>query len=165
MTRPNLNPWAVAGLYLLAASLILLPLVDLFTTAFPPRLSDIAWRYGFMGLAAGYLQTPLLGVALAGGVAYWEGHAGGLRLLGILSVAVAVLILPILALWPMDVMQMRALREPEVQQGVAIGGAIQELKYVGAFLVLALLGMGLIRTSGELGRAQRREAPGIVSRG
>ncbi len=165
MTRPNLSPWAVAGLYLFAASLVLMPLVDLFTTAFPPQLTDIAWRYGFMGLAAGYLQTPLLGVVLASAVAYTEGHAGALRVLGILSMAVAVILLPVLALWPMDVMQMRALREPDAQQGVAIGGAIQELKYVGAFLALALLGLGLMRTAGDVARTSRREAPGIVSRG
>jgi len=165
MTRPTPSSWAVAGLYLFAAMLVLLPLSDLFSTAFPPRLTDLAWRYGFMGLAAGYLQTPLLGLVIASAVAYWQAHAGVLRALGIAGVALAVVILMIVVLWPMDVMQIRALREPDAQAGVAIGGALQELKYLAAFLVLSLLGLGSIRTASELARASRREAPGIVSRG
>lgn len=165
MTRTPPSGWAVAGLYLFAATLVTSPLVDLLTTAWPPRAGDLSWRYGFMGLAAGYLQTPLLGLVLAAAVAYWQGHAGALRALGAVSVAAAVILLPVLAFWPMDVMQMRALRQPEVQQGVAIGGAIQELKYVFAFVVLGALGTGALRTSAELARAQRRDAPGIVGRG
>jgi len=155
----------VAGLYAFAAMLVVLPLTDLFSTAWPPRLTDLSWRYGFMGLAAGYLQTPLLGVLIASAVAYWLGHAGLLRTLSVLSIAVAVVLLAVIALWPMDVMQIRALREPEAQAGVAIGGAIQELKYLAAFLVLMLLGLGGLRTAGDLAKASKREAPGIISRG
>jgi hypothetical protein len=134
------------------------------TTAWPPRVGDLSWRYGFMGLAAGYLQTPLLGVVLATVVAYTQSHAAVLRVIGILCLLKAVALLPILALWPMDVLQMRDLRAPEVQQGVAIGGAIQEIKYLGACLVLGVLGFGAVRTSTDLARANRREAPGIVGR-
>jgi hypothetical protein len=155
----------VAGLYVFAAMLVVLPLTDLFSTAWPPRLTDLSWRYGFMGLAAGYLQTPLLGLVIALAVGYWLGHAGVLRVLGVASVLLAVVLLGVMALWPMDVMQIRALREPEAQAGVAIGGAIQELKYAAAFLALGLLGFGAIRTAGEVERGTRREAPGIISRG
>lgn len=165
MTRPNPSPWAVVGLYLFAAMLVLLPLSDLFSTAFPPRLTDLNWRYGFMGLGAGYLQTPLLGLVIAAGVAYWQSHAGMLRTLGVLGVVLAVLVLMVVVLWPMDVMRIRALREPQAQAGVAIGGALQELKYVMGFLVLSVFGVGCVKTAPELARASRREAQGIVSRG
>lgn len=163
-TRSALSPWAVAGLYLFAATLVTSPLIDLISTAWPPRVGDLSWRYGFMGLAAGYLQTPLLGVVLATVVAYTQGHAVVLRVLGILCLLKAVALLPVLALWPMDVLQMQQLRAPEVQQGVAIGGAIQEIKYLGACLVLGVLGVGSVRTSSGLARANRREAPGIIAR-
>lgn len=164
MTRANASPWAVAGLYIFAAMLFSSPLIDLFSTAWPPRVGDLAWRYGFMGLAAGYLQTPMLGLVLACAVTYWQGHAGTLRVLGFVSVLAAAVLLPILGLWPMDVMQMRGLRAPEVQSGVAIGGAIQELKYLGGFLVLGILGIGCIRTASEVRRTSSRQTPGIVSR-
>ncbi len=164
MTRTHLSPWAVWGLYLFAAVLVLSPLIDLGTTVWPPRFGDLSWRYGFFGLAAGYVQTPLIGVVLAMAVAYWQGHAGSLRALGIVSLVVAVVLLPVLALWPMDVLQMRALRELEVQRGVLIGGVIQELKYLGACIVLGCLGLGSVGTSSDLGSAARRESPGILRR-
>jgi hypothetical protein len=165
MTRATPSSWAIAGVYVFAATLVVFPLVDLFTTAWPPRFGDIGWRYGFMGLGAGYLQTPTLGLVLACAVAYWQGQAGALRLFGALSLVAAVVLLPVLALWPMDVMQMRGLREPELQAGVAIGGAIQEVKYVGAFLVTVVLGVGCLRTASEVARSGGRAAPGIVPRG
>ncbi|MBM4183193.1 MAG: hypothetical protein FJ207_03095 [Gemmatimonadetes bacterium] len=165
MNRPTPSSGAIAGLYVFAAMLVVAPLSDLFSTAFPPRLGDLSWRYGFLGLAAGYLQTPLLGLVIASAVAYWQAHAGVLRTLGILGAVMAVVLLMIIVLWPMDVMQVRALREPDAQAAVAIGGALQELKYLAAFLVLSFLGFGSMRTASELARANRREAPGIVSRG
>lgn len=162
MNRSQLSSGAVWGLYLFAVVLVTSPLIDLFSTAWPPRATDLSWRYGFFGLGAGYLHTPLIGVVLAMAVAYVEDHRGALRTLGILSLIVAVILLPVLALWPMDVLQMRDLRAPEVQRGVLIGGVIQEIKYVGACLVLALLGIGCTQLASSPGAA-RREAPGILS--
>ena len=163
MTRSHISPWAVSGLYLFAAVLVTSPLIDLISTTFPPRLSDLSWRYGFFGLAAGYLHTPTLGLVLALAVAYWQEQSGVLRGLGLLSVVVAVALLPVLALWPMDVLAMRDLRAPEVQRGVAIGGAIQELKYLGAFVVLGCLGLGCMRTAFRPGSGHAE--PGILRRG
>jgi hypothetical protein len=162
MSRTHLSSGAVLGLYVFAAVLIASPIIDLVSTAWPPRLTDLSWRYGFLGLAAGYLHTPIIGVVLAMAVAHVQDHVGTLRLLGILSLVVAVLLLPILALWPMDVLQMRDLRAPEVQRGVLIGGVIQEIKYVGACIVLGLLGMGCLQMAASP-RSARREAPGILS--
>ncbi len=164
MTRSHPSPWAVWGLYLFAGVLVGSPVIDLGTTIWPPQFADLSWRYGFLGLAAGYLHTPMLGVVLAAAVAYWQGHAGPLRALGVASIVVAVILLPVLALWPMDVLQMRALRAAEVQRGVLIGGVIQELKYLGAFLVLGLLGLGSIRTAADLHRSARHDSPGILRR-
>jgi hypothetical protein len=140
------------------------PIVDLGSTAWPPRFGDMSWRYGFLGLAAGYVHTPLMGVVLAMSVAYWRGHSGMLRALGIASLVAALILLPVLALWPMDVLQMRALREPEVQRGILIGGVIQEIKYMGAFIVLGCLGLGSMGTSAQMDGAGG-ESPGVLRRG
>jgi hypothetical protein len=162
MNRSQLSSGAVWGLYLFAVVLMSSPVIDLVTTVWPPRPADLSWRYGFFGLGAGYLHTPIIGLVLAMAVAHVEDHGGALRALGFLSLAVAVLLLPVLALWPMDFLQMRDLRAPEVQRGVLIGGVIQEIKYVGACLVLGLLGVGCMQLAGS-SRAARRAAPGIVS--
>jgi hypothetical protein len=162
MSRSKLPFGAVCGLYVFAAVLVTSPLIDLVSTAWPPRATDLAWRYGFFGLGAGYVHTPMIGAILAMAVAYFEDHRGTLRALGVASLVIAVALLPVLALWPMDVLQMRDLRAPEVQRGVLIGGVIQEIKYLGAFVVLGLVGLGSL----QLAAAARREprgAPGILS--
>jgi hypothetical protein len=162
MSRLQLSPSVVWALYFFAAVLITSPLIDLVTTAWPPRMMDLSWRYGFLGLAAGYLHTPMIGVVLAVLVAHVEDHRGVLRALGVASLVAVVLLLPVLALWPMDVLQMRDLRAPEVQRGVVIGGVIQEIKYVGACIVLGLLGVGCMQLASSP-RRETRAAPGILS--
>jgi hypothetical protein len=142
--------------------LIVSPLIDLLTTAWPPRPMDLSWRYGFVGLAAGYLHTPLIGLVLAIAVAHVEDHRRLLRALGMSSLLVAVILLPVLALWPMDFLTMRDLRAAEVQRGVVVGGVIQEIKYIGACLVLGLLGSGCLQLA-SAPRMGRRSGPGIVS--
>ncbi|MGE0158097.1 MAG: hypothetical protein AB7T31_01725 [Gemmatimonadales bacterium] len=162
MNRTKLSSGATWGLYLFAAVLVTSPLIDLVSTAWPPRVTDLSWRYGFFGLAAGYLHTPMIGMVLAMAVAYLQEHVGALRALGVVCLVTAVLLLPVLALWPMDVLQMRDLRAPEVRRGVLIGGVIQEIKYVGACIVLALLGTGCLQLAAAP-REARRQAPGILS--
>jgi hypothetical protein len=165
MTRAEASPLAVTALYLFALVLMVSPLIDLTTTVWPLRFGELPWRYGFLGLAAGYLHTPLLGIVLAAAVAYWQGHPTSLRILGFVSVAAAGLLIPVMALWPLDFQQIGALREPELRPGVIAGGIIQELKYGGACAVLALLGLGALRTAKDVGRGQRgKSSPGIVSR-
>jgi hypothetical protein len=166
MTRSSVSPWAVRGLYLFSLVLVTSPLIDLVSTAWPLRPTDLSWRYGFIGLGAGYLSTPILGLVLAAAVAYWQGDAGALRTLGILSAVVAVAMLPLLAMWPLDFLQMRGLRAEETRRGILVGGVIQEIKYLGACFVLALLGAGALGTAkGSGGRGGAPESPGIVSRG
>jgi hypothetical protein len=63
----------------------------------------------------------------------------------------------------MDVLQMRNLRVPEAQRGVVIGGVIQELKYLGACVVLGCLGLGSLRTAATSGR-EARLSPGVIRR-
>jgi len=165
MTRAHVSPWAVGALYLLAFVLVSSPLIDLFTTAWPLRFGDLAWRYGFLGLGAGYLHTPLMGLVLATLVAYWSDHPTTFRLLGASSLILAVALLPVLTIWPLDVQQISALREEELRRGVAIGGVIQEIKYLGACLVLGALGIGVLGTArANGGRSRASDAPGIVGR-
>lgn len=153
MTRSAPSPWAVAALYAFAIVLVASPLVDLLSTAWPLRFGDLSWRYGFLGLGAGYLHTPMIGVVLAAAVAYWQDHAGVLRALGVASLLAAAALLPVLVFWPLDVQRVSALRAEEVRRGVAIGGVIQEFKYLGASVVLGCLGLG------ALGTARARRTP------
>lgn len=165
MLRQDVSPWIVRGLYLFALVLVLSPLMDLTSTAWPMRPADLAWRYGFLGLAAGYLHTPLLGLVLALLVAWWTGGSAALRVLGVGMMAGALVLMLAMGMFMLDVLQMRGLREPELQQAVLVGGILQELKYGTACLVLAALGFGSVRSAAAQSGARRAEArqAGIVT--
>ena len=167
MTRSTVSPWVTWGLYLFALVLVFSPIMDLTSTVWPFRPADMAWRYGFLGLLPGYVHTPILGVILGMAVAYWQGHPSVLYAAGVLSSLAALILFLGMAAFALDVLQMRELRAPEERTGVLIGGILQEVKYVTAAIVLALLGIGGASTAKEIrasGR-QARGAPGIVSRG
>jgi len=165
MTRSQVSPWVVRGLYLFAIVLVVSPLIDFVSTVWPLRPGDLQWRYGFLGLGAGFLHTPILGLVLAMAVAYWQDHLSVLRRLGVLSAVAAAAILPVLLEFPLDVLAMRELRAQDAQTGALIGAIIQEVKYLGACLVLACLGVGGMRTAKQLMATSGAEAsPGIVSR-
>lgn len=166
MNRTAVSPWVTWGLYIFAITLIVSPLTDLTTTVWPFRFGDMGWRYGLLGLTAGYLHTPLLGLVLGMAVAYWQGHTGALRIGGILSlVGVAVLLLA-MPMFAMDVLGMRAVRPEDTRAGILVGGVLQEVKYAGACVVLVCLGFGGTQTARRLDSSGSREAgaPGILRR-
>lgn len=146
-THARVSRSVALGAYVLAIALVLGPLVDLITTVLPVRLGDVTWRYGFVGLGAGYLHTPLLGVGLAMGVAIWQEDTRTLRTLGVLATIAAGVLIPVMGSWVLDVMEVRQLREPEARSGVLVGGVIQGAKYLAACVALALAGVGASRTA------------------
>lgn len=167
MSQSEVSPWVFRGLYLFAFVLVASPLADLASTVWPMRPTDLTWRYGFLGLGAGYLHTPLLGVTLAMMVAWWTENPGIARGVGFVMLASSVVLLTAMGMFMLDVLQMRGLREPEVRQAVLVGGLLQELKYGTAVLVLAALGFGSVRTAAQLARSSRAaggRSPRIVAR-
>lgn len=166
MTRSAVSPWIARGLYLFALTLVVYPLIDLTSTVWPLRFGDMAWRYGMLGLGAGYLHTPLLGLVLGMAVAFWDEHPGMVRFGATVSLVVAVALLIAMAVFAMDVMGMRAVRPEEARTGVLVGGILQEIKYFGATLVLACLALGGTHTAKRLASSAARQpsSPGVLKR-
>ncbi len=152
MKHTHVSPWVARGLYLFAFALLFTAVVDLSTTVWPMRPGDGSWRYGFLGLMAGYLQTPTLGLVLVVSVALWQRDKGVLRIAGIVSVLAAVALLAAMGVFALDTMQMRAIRAAEAQAAVAAGGLFQALKYLIASVVLACLGLGALQTEKDIPR-------------
>ena len=148
-------------MYLFGLALVLTASIDLFTTVWPMHPGDIAWRYGFLGLGAGYLQSPTLGLGLIIGTALWEENTTIPRISGVLGLFAAFVLLLAMGMFGLDVLQMRELRAEEMRSSVLAGGMFQEVKYFVAALVLAFLGHGALATS----RTSRKsgKSPGIVS--
>ena len=166
MSNDPVSPWLARGLYLFGFALAMTAAIDLFTTVWPMRPSDIAWRYGFLGLTAGYLQTPTLGLALMIGTAIWARNRTVLRLAGFVALVVSLLLMVAMGLFGLDVIQMRGLRAEEMQSAVMAGGMFQELKYFIAVLVLVFLGFGALKTAKATSSdwdTRKGRSPGIVS--
>lgn len=169
MTRPKLDLGgaARAGLYVFAFSLIFWPLTDLILNVWPPQPGNVQWRYGFSGLLASFLHTPMLGLLLALTVA-WQGRQRRvLWFLGVLQLVAAVAMVGIVALFALDLLQVRGFRPPDSLPAMFVGGAVSAGKYMVAATALALLGTGTIRVARKLTHISRtvRDAddPGLVS--
>ena len=148
--KRQMSGWAVAGLFLTAAVVGLFPVVDLVLQVWPVRLGEVTWRYGAVGIGAGYLPSPVFGVAVLVAVSYWREQAVTLRIAGYLALAAAVLILPLMLLFAVDLMQVQGMRPEGQQRAALISGGVQELKYLVASVTLGALGIGALRTSTQM---------------
>lgn len=163
MTDRDVSPWLVWGIYLFGIAFMLTAAIDLFTTVWPLRPTQMTWRYGFLGLGAGYLQTPTLGLLLIALGAIWQRNARLLRFVGVVCLALAVIFLIVMGVFALDVIQVRAIRPAEAQAGVLYGGIFQEVKYFVATCVLILMGQGCLKTAKKSASDWAKKAPGIVS--
>ena len=111
------------ALYLISALLILLPLVDFLTSVVPYLPSSTKWRFASSSLFAGFLLTPLLGIALAMVVAGLRNHRFVLRWIGILSLMAALALLAASALLALDIIELRATADAEVKMAIVLSGA------------------------------------------
>jgi hypothetical protein len=55
-------PWTLVTV--VAAALIAFPLLDLFVMTWPPRVSELSWRVGVLGVLSGALLLPAAGLLL-----------------------------------------------------------------------------------------------------
>lgn len=140
----------IAGAYFFLFTLVFWPVVDLVSTVYPFRMGDPNWRYGFMGLMAAYLSTPVLGIFLGMGLSYALGHKNTLRFLSVFSVFGFVLLLLVLILFPLDAIQVRSLTPEEQRSAFQVGAGLAELKHFTAAVALLLLGFGGWRTAKEM---------------
>ena len=159
----DVSPWLIRGIYLFGFAFMLTAAIDLFTTVWPLRPTEMNWRYGFLGLAAGYLQTPTLGLLLIAGGAIWSRNATILRAVGYASLVLALVLLVVMGVFGLDVIQVRQVRAEEARAGVLYGGIFQEIKYFVAMIVLVLIGQGALKTAKRSASTWAKLAPGIVS--
>jgi len=155
----------VRGLYFFAFLLVFWPLADLVTNTIPFQVGNVRWRYGFAGLMAGFLHTPILGLVLATSVAFWRRSRAALRTVAAAELAGAFVLVLVMAMFALDVVQVRATRPPESLSSFIAGASISEAKYLTAFLALLFLGIGSWRTASGMQSTRMTEdtSPGIVT--
>ena len=78
------------GLYPVGALLVLAPVADVVTAAWPFQVGEAAWRFGTIGLAFRSIMLQVLGFALVVSTAALLGHRSLLRGLSIAALVAAV---------------------------------------------------------------------------
>lgn len=163
MTDRDVSPWLIWGIYLFGVAFILTAAIDLFSTAWPMRPSELQWRYGFLGLGGGYLQMPTLGLLLIAVGAILARNATLLRIAGVACLLLGLALLISLGVFGIDVLQVHQLRPADARTNVLVGGGLQGIKYFVAMVVLVLLGQGCLKTAKASASDWARKTPGIVS--
>lgn len=142
MSRPPLDPEeALAGpLYAVAGLLVAIPMLDFLLSVAAPQLSSVQWRFASVGLLSGFTLTPILGLALALGVATWRRHVPAQRLLVVACLAGALLLAVLSAGFVLDVVQLRASVPGEGRAAFKSAWQRALAKHVLAALALGYLG-------------------------
>jgi len=133
--------------YLVGGTLTLLPLLDASLALAPFQLADVRWRFGAAGLAANSLMIPSAGLLLLLVTAIAHGHNLFRRILGVVSLLLAVVCLSAMVLFILDAVQTRPDVRPELGTSflAATGSAIAKMLIAAATLwaigVVSLRGM------------------------
>ncbi len=141
-TSPRVHGVLVAGLYLLAALLIVQPLAEWLAAVWPPRIGQASWRYGALGILSGTLLTPMLGLVLAGGVGMVREHSWPVRVLSLLALIIGPLMVLSCVSFALDAVELKT-RVPDQGQTRYLMESLRTLFRVStAGTVLTVLGLG-----------------------
>jgi hypothetical protein len=130
---------AVAA-YLVAFSLIIIPLFDASMSVMPMHPGAPQWRFGAVGLLSNALMIPLAGLLIAVGVAMTNGHRRTMTTLGILSWIGAALVLVSIAVFALDALQTRTAVRPQMRLSFTVASITAMFKLLLGTVVLGAFG-------------------------
>lgn len=130
------------ALYLVAALLVVTPLLDVLSNVWPLAIGDLRWRYGTVGLLSGFLLTSLLGMALAVLTAVVLRQRRVLSVLSVLNLVAAVTLLAAAGLFVLDVLQVRGTVPVESRSLFDVGAVKALFKHATLMVSFAALGIG-----------------------
>jgi len=144
--------------------MVALPLADLASNVWPPRLGQVEWRFGTLGLMAGFLLTPVLGVFMIAASAALLDHRVVQRILAILNIVAAITMIGLMVIFALDWLQFRATIPPDGQGTMDVGSGKALVK--DALVALVLLWAGIVgwRISRQHGsaRGRHRSSPPLI---
>ena len=159
-----LSPSSVRGLrtsgYLIMATLIVMPFVELGIRTWPYRIHSPAWRIGFLGGGSAALLTPLLALYLVFAIAAVADDRLVEYLVAALSAAAAVICLGAGTLFSLDVLQMKG----QVSAAAASQYDLGSMWVITRLLVVAVLFIVLAISSMRAARSALRKPIGSVGK-
>jgi hypothetical protein len=129
---------------------------------------DFRWRFGSVGLASGYLVTPLIGDLLLIMGTCLIGHRSLNRALAFGNLFVVLLLTGLLLVYSLDVLQLRATIAAESMgsiEGAAARAALKLFILLIAYSWLSLEGFRLSRKGGDSKHGSRSSNEGMLVTG
>ncbi len=150
--------------YCVGALLIVVSLFDYAVGVWPFAPNQIEWRYGAVGLLAGYTLTPLLGGLILSVAAATAGHRVALRGLGIWHLVVALGLVLLIGSFSLDALQVRRDTDAQSRLVTEVGSARAAVKLLLTAIGAAWLGIAALRQARGPVAAADEETPELVVR-
>lgn len=141
--------WAAYGVAFL---LVFVPLADSLLGVWPPRLGEVTWRFGAVGLVSRAIMTPLLGLLLALMTTVLMEHRRTARVVSVVSFAGAALVLAAVVIFALDALQTRAQIRADALTAFDTATIVAIIKYLLTSLVAVALGIGGWKASRRIPR-------------
>jgi hypothetical protein len=139
--------------YLIMALLIVSPLIELCTAAWPFQIHQAGWRLSFVGTAGASLGLPILGLFLIFWLAVLAADTGALLLVSGASVLGGILCVLEAAMFALDALEMKARVRPALAARYDAVSAWWLIKLCAAGAILFVLALSAFRAA----RSVRRE--------
>ncbi len=155
------SPGNLRFVYPLAAALIITPLLEVAVRLWPLQTHLVQWRFQSELALINSTTLILLGLLVAGMIAWATLSTGILRAVAIIAVLMGICLLPVLGLFMLDGQEVQQM----AQSGVR--GALRNNTYVaflkGGFSMLAAfsLGIAMWRVASEADMEPRRRDSGL----
>lgn len=161
IVSPKLRPW-LFGLYALAVLLFLQPFIEAFAATWPPRASEVGWRFAVTGILYTMLPTVLVALLIAAVAAFFLGHRTGLRIVGVIALVLGVVVILLTSSFALDALQLRRIVRPEAKGGYDLAGIKAVVTALLAIASCTVLGVGAFRATQRLPapEASRRRGAG-----
>ena len=144
--------------YLVAFSLVAIPLFDAATSTRPLHLHDPRWRFGAVGVVSNAMLFPVFGALLAIVAATMLEHRRTRRLLAVLTFLGTAICLAALGLFVLDALQTHSGVRPEFERSFVLASitvAVKLVIFAAAFCAMGVAGI----TRQSVGSARRDVAP------
>jgi hypothetical protein len=143
----------LAAAYLVAALMIVMPMLEVGLSVWPVRAGQTSWRFGTVGLLSQAVMTPLLGILLLTGLALALGQRRLLLVTSILTAVLGLKLLAIVPLFALDAIQMRVQVRPDAHRAFDLSALLAAIKLMAVLVVSILVAVGTWKARKQLRRA------------
>jgi len=145
--------------YLISATLIAAPLVDVATSLYPWNVGDARWRFGAIGVFTNASALPLGGLLVMLVIAIAADHRVFRRVLTVGGIALGIVGALLLVLFALDALQTRSAVRPEMRLSFTVATATAAAKLLLASITCVCVGLAARRFSGEAAEKEKRPVP------